>query len=175
MKSPSFPCGVPLLHSLQWLPVKFRVDFKISLLTFMTLHEKQPVYLHSMLATSLPSQLLRSKKRITLLLPGVKTNTGGRAFHSCAPSLLNHLLALRLATSTVFFRKCLKTHLFDLAFPQQTPALRTAHWCYGTALSILLSCHWGFLRCGCWCYRNLIDWLIDWLIDLLYIGLIFRW
>ena len=51
----------------------------------MTLKEKQPVYLHSMLATSLPYRPLISNKGIILLVPTVKTNTGARAFHFCAP------------------------------------------------------------------------------------------
>ena len=61
-KSPPFTRSVPLLRSLHWLPVKFRIFFKISLLTYKTLHEKQFVYLHSMLAASLPSRTLRSNK-----------------------------------------------------------------------------------------------------------------
>ena len=67
-KSPPFTRSVPLLRSLHWLPVKFRILFKISLLTYKTIHEKQPVYLHSMLAASLPSHSLRSNKGICLFL-----------------------------------------------------------------------------------------------------------
>ena len=44
-KSPSFKRSVSLLCSLQWLPVQLRVDFKICLLTYMTLREKHPVYI----------------------------------------------------------------------------------------------------------------------------------
>ena len=29
-KSPPYTCSVPLLHSLHWLPIKFRILFKIS-------------------------------------------------------------------------------------------------------------------------------------------------
>ena len=54
-KSPPFTCSVPLLRSLRWLPVKYRVHFKICLLTYGALHEEQPVYLRSLMATSLPS------------------------------------------------------------------------------------------------------------------------
>ena len=61
-KSPPLTCNVPLLHSLHWLPVKFRILFKIRLLTNKTLHAKQPVYLHCMLAASLPFCSLRSNK-----------------------------------------------------------------------------------------------------------------
>ena len=50
--------------------------FKISLLTYKTRHKKQPVYLHSVLAASLPSRSPRSIKGISLSVPRVKTNTG---------------------------------------------------------------------------------------------------
>ena len=33
-KSPPFTCSIPLLRSLHWLPVKYRVHFKICLLTY---------------------------------------------------------------------------------------------------------------------------------------------
>ena len=75
-KSSPFTSSVPLLRSLHWLPVKFRIDFKICLLTYETLSEKQLVYLHSLLATPLPSRSPRSNKGITLSVPRVKTNAG---------------------------------------------------------------------------------------------------
>ena len=74
-KSPPFTHSVPLLHSLHWLPVRFKILFKINLLTFKTLREKQPFYLHSMLAASLPSRLLRSNNDNSLSVPSVTTNT----------------------------------------------------------------------------------------------------
>ena len=43
-KSPPFTRSVPLLRSLHWLPVYYRVHFKICLLTFKALQEEQPVY-----------------------------------------------------------------------------------------------------------------------------------
>ena len=55
------------------------------------LRGKQPVYLHSMLAASIPSRSLRSINDHILSVHRVKTNTGARAFHSCAPSLWNNL------------------------------------------------------------------------------------
>ena len=84
-KSPPFTRSIPLLlRSLHWLWVRFRIHFKINFLTYKTLREKQPVYLHSMLATSIPSSSLRSNNDNILSVPRVKTNTGARAFHSCA-------------------------------------------------------------------------------------------
>ena len=117
-KSPPFNRSIPLLRSVHWLPVRFRIDFKINLLTYKTLREKQLVYLHSMLAASIPSRSLRSNDDNSLSVPRVKTNTGARAFHCCAPSLWNNLpLRVRSASSVATFKKYLKIHLFDLAFP----------------------------------------------------------
>ena len=105
-KSPPFTCSIPLLRSLHWLPVRFRILFKINLLTYKTLHEKQPVYLHSMLAASIPFCSLRSNNDNSLSVPRVKTNTGARAFHSW-----NNLpRSVRSASSVATFKKYLKTH-----------------------------------------------------------------
>ena len=115
-KSPPFTRSVPLLCSFHWPPVKYKVHFKICLLTYKALHEEQPVYLRSLIATSLPSRSLRSNRGITLSVPRIRTNTGARAFSSCAPSLWNNLpLSVRSATSVATFRRRLKTYLFDLA------------------------------------------------------------
>ena len=59
-KSRPFTHSVPLLRSLRWLAVKFRILFEINLLIYKMLHEKQPV---SMLAASLPSRSLEFKQR----------------------------------------------------------------------------------------------------------------
>ena len=115
-KSPPFTHSVPLLCSLHWLPVKYRVHFKICLLTYKALHEEQPIYLRSLIAISLSSRSLRSNRGITLSIPKIKANTGVRAFSSCAPSLCSNLpLSVRSATSVATFRRRLKTYLFDLA------------------------------------------------------------
>ena len=107
-KSPPFPRSVPLLRSLHWLPVKYRVHFKICLLT----------YLRSLIAISLPSRSLRSNRGITLSITRIKTDTGARAFSSCAPSLWNNPpLSVHSTTSVATSRRRLKTYLFDLAFP----------------------------------------------------------
>ena len=132
-KSPPFTRSLPLLRFLHWLPVKYRVHFKICLLTYKTLHEEQPVYLRSLIAIFLPSRSLRPNRGITLSIPRIKTNTGARAFSSCPPSLWNNVpLSVRSTTSVATFRRRLKTYLFDLAFPPYTPVCHTACWCYGT-------------------------------------------
>ena len=80
-KSPPFTRNIPLRRSLRWLPVRLKIRFQINLLTYKALHEKQPVYLHSMLAASIPSRLLRSNNDNSVSVPRVKTNTGAKSFH----------------------------------------------------------------------------------------------
>ena len=165
-KSPPITRRVPLLCSLHWLPVKFRLLFKISLLTYKTIHEKQPAHRHSMLAVSLPSCSLRSNKGISLSVPRVHTSIGTRAFHSCAPSLWNNLpLSVHSAISVATFKKHLKTHLFYLAFPHRHQHTRWPiavtelfHW-FSCWAPMRLSYHWAWLHWGYWHYRNLIDWI----------------
>ena len=86
-KSPQCTCSVPLLHSLHWLPVRLRILFKVTLLTYKTLREEQPVYLHFMLATSLPSGSVRSNKGISLSVPGSRSTQVKKLF-----TLVLHIL-----------------------------------------------------------------------------------
>ena len=119
-----FDCFVVSYHLKQafsLLAVQILYDItvlgrKVSVTT--GIYEKQSVYLHSMLAISLPSRSLRSNNDNSLSVPRVKPNTGARVFHCCAPSLWNNLpLSVRLAISVATFKKYLMTHLFELAFP----------------------------------------------------------
>ena len=46
---------------LHWLPVKYRVDFKIAVLTFKCLNEQAPSYLKDMVEIYNPPRALRSQ------------------------------------------------------------------------------------------------------------------
>ena len=133
--SPLFTRSVPVLRSLHWLPVTFIIVFKIGLLTYKTLRERHPVYLHSMLPPTLPSHIpsrsLRKNEGISLSVPSVSIRAGVRGVHSWAPFLWNNLpLSAHSGTSFATFRNHLKTHLFDLTFPPQTPGHLMADSCY---------------------------------------------
>jgi hypothetical protein len=105
--------STPLRQSLHWLPVQFRIEFKINVLTFKSLSTGQPSYLCDILNKSIQSRSLRSNKGLRLLIPRVRTNMGKRAFSSCAPFLWNKLpISLRSATLLATIRKHLKTYLF---------------------------------------------------------------
>ena len=137
-KSPPFTRSIPLLPSLHWLSVRCRILFKINLLTCETLREKQPVYLHSMLASSFPSHSLRSNRGISLSIPRTKTSTGSRALNFCGPSLRNSLLlSVHSVISVATFKKHLKTHLSGWPYPIDTIML-DGPLMKGTASLILL-------------------------------------
>ena len=59
-RSPRFSRSVSLLKSLHWLPVRYRIIFKICTITYQALSTKQPAYLHSMLTPARQPRQLRS-------------------------------------------------------------------------------------------------------------------
>ena len=159
-KSLPSTCGVPLLHSLQWLPVRFRILFKINLLTYKTLREKQPVYLHSMLAASLPNHSLKSNNDNGVSVPRVKTNTGARALHSGTTSRCVSIQPIQLLPLRNIWRHISliwpSPHRYRHSpWPVDVIELFPRFCCW---ILIRLSRHWAWLCRGYWRYRSLIDW-----------------
>ena len=117
-KAPRFSRSVPILKRLHWLPVKFRIHFKICAITFRTLKENQPAYLADLLVRTKCSKYLRSTNTNRFVVPRIKTKTGSRAFSISGPALWNALpVPIRNTETILTFRKLLKSHLFDLVFP----------------------------------------------------------
>ena len=78
----------PVLRSLPWLPVKFRVVFKILMLTFKCLHAQGPKYLCELLQVCVINSTLRSSEVTVLVVPRYNyVYSGNRAFSVCAPKL----------------------------------------------------------------------------------------
>ena len=59
-RSPRFSRSVPLLKSLHWLPVHYRIIFKICTVAYQVLSSKQTAYLNAMLTPTRNSRQLRS-------------------------------------------------------------------------------------------------------------------
>ena len=117
-KAPRFSRSVPILKRLHWLPVKFRIHFKICAVTFRTLKDNQPAYLADILVRPKCSKYLRSTNSNRFVVPRIKTETGSRVFSISDPALWNALpVPIRKAKTILIFRKLLKSHLFDPAFP----------------------------------------------------------
>ena len=108
----------PILSSLHWLPIKFRINYKVLLLTYKALNGLAPVYLTDLLSPYNPSRSLRSLNSRLLVIPRISRSTkGGRAFSHLAPKLWNSLPdTVRCSDSLSQFKTRLKTHLFSQAF-----------------------------------------------------------
>ena len=103
----------PVLKELHWLPIKFRIQFKILLLVFKSLNGMAPQYLSEKLNLR-KNQGHRSDDKKLLEIPKSRViSYGDRAFSIAGPKLWNDLPEkLRLCTDPEPFRRMLKTHLF---------------------------------------------------------------
>ncbi|TWW55907.1 hypothetical protein D4764_09G0009570 [Takifugu flavidus] len=108
----------PVMASLHWLPVKFRIIFKTLLLSYKVLRGLAPSYLEELVIPYQPNRPLRSQKAGLLVVPRVsRSRMGGRAFSYQAPLLWNQLpVQVREADSIATFKIRLKTYLFEKAY-----------------------------------------------------------
>ena len=84
--------NTPVLQSLHWLPVPYRIEYKILLITFKALNGMAPNYLQELLTLYEPSRALRSTDNKLLRVPKTRLKTyGDRAFYALAPKLWNLL------------------------------------------------------------------------------------
>ena len=98
----------PLIYELHWLPIKYRIEFKILLITFKILNFLAPTYLLSLISLMLPSKYNLRNSIDNLLL-----TLGDRSFTFAAPKLWNALpFDIRSASTVSIFKAKLKTHLF---------------------------------------------------------------
>ena len=108
----------PVLASLHWLPVHFRVHFKILLFVFKSLNGLAPPYLSELLHPYAATRSLRSANQLLLEIPRTRRKLrGDRTFSVAAPTVWNKLpLHIRQAPSLSIFKTRLKTHFYSLAF-----------------------------------------------------------
>ena len=101
-----------------WLPVEYRIQFKILLVTYKALNGLASSYLSDLLQQYAPVRNLRSSS--VFLLPPKRfclASYGFPAFSMSALQLWNRLpLNIKLSSSTDKFKSALKTHLFKLDF-----------------------------------------------------------
>ena len=111
--------AMSIMFELHWLPIKFRVSFKIALIVFKCLHvDNFPSYVKDLISLYTPSRTLRSSDTFLLTKPRMKLHTfGDKAFCYAAPEVWNELPPeIRFITSLPIFKKQLKTYYFKKAF-----------------------------------------------------------
>ena len=104
----------PVLKELHWLPVLYRIKFKILLVTYKALNGAAPSYIYKLLPEF---KTLRSDHLKFQLSKFNFKKLGGRAFKNIAPELWNGLpLHIRISETVVIFKKQLKTFYFKQHF-----------------------------------------------------------
>ena len=110
----------PGLCQLHWLPIKYRIKFKLLVLTFKCVNKQAPTYLIELLQPkTVPNLNLRSNLNTNLLeIPRSKLVHGGdRAFSVAAPKEWNSLpIEIQSSKSISIFKQRLKTYLFRECF-----------------------------------------------------------
>jgi len=73
------------VKQLHWLPIEWRIRFKLATLTFKALHTGRPPYLSDLLQHHEPMRSLRSSSSHQLSVPHHNISVGSRAFRFSAP------------------------------------------------------------------------------------------
>ena len=91
------------LRELHWLPVRQRINYKILLLTFKTIHGKTPVYLQELISVNMPGAIrLRSS-------PSVVSYLNRHLFELEPPWAISHFKQTRQNCEMLC---CMKSALF---------------------------------------------------------------
>ena len=118
MKKKKHDHVTPILQSLHWLKIPYRIEYKLLLLTYKCLHGKAPEYLAAKLEKYVPGRALRSGDQDLLVERRAKLKSyGERSFSVAAPKLWNKLPHdLRSSGSVYIFKAKLKTFLFKKCY-----------------------------------------------------------
>ena len=105
---PKFSQITPLIYELHWLPIGYRIQFKILLITFKSVKFIAPFYLSSMISLRSPPKynLRPSQDGLLLSYPRFrsKATLGDHSFTCSVPKLWNALpLVIRKADTVAIF------------------------------------------------------------------------
>uniref|UniRef100_H3A729 Reverse transcriptase domain-containing protein n=1 Tax=Latimeria chalumnae TaxID=7897 RepID=H3A729_LATCH len=107
----------PTLRELHWLPIRWRIVFKILVLVYKALNGLGPAYLQDFLTPYVPARPLRSESGNSLVVPRFRSKLGERSFAFQAATSWNAIpVGLKASPSLSVFKSHFKTYLFDLAF-----------------------------------------------------------
>ena len=109
----------PSLYRLHWLPVKERIDFKLSTLVHKSINSFLPAYLSDQISFYQPSRNLRSSNQLRLNVPWTRTKLAERSFAVAASRIWNNLpleITMLSSQSINIFKSNLKTHFFKIAY-----------------------------------------------------------
>ena len=104
----------PVLKTLHWLPVSYRIRFKILLLTYKCLNGLAPGYLSLLVVPYRPTRVLRSSSQCLLMLQDSRLKSyGDRSFRVAAQKEWNKLPSfIKVSPNVQTFKSRVKTYLF---------------------------------------------------------------
>ena len=110
------------LKEVHFLPIRFRILYKINMLIYKCINNMAPSYLQDLIQLRFPTvnDVRLNNDYFMLEHPPLTTFTSTtKAFSYCAPLTWNCLpYELRSCENISLFKKRLKTHYFDLAFSE---------------------------------------------------------
>lgn len=110
----------PALISLHWLPVYYRIRFKLCLIMHLVHIGRSPSYISDLVhaTADLPGRSrLRSASSLRYEMPHTELALSERCFSFAGPSAWNSLpFNIQQQSNTATFKRLLKTHLFTLAY-----------------------------------------------------------
>ena len=108
----------PVLESLHWLAVKYRILFKLLLLTYKCLNGLGPSYLSCLVMPRKHRYEPRPQYQGQLQIPEARLKSyGERSFGFSAPTEWNKLpIDVRSALTLASFKVKLKTHLYKICY-----------------------------------------------------------
>ena len=118
VKASRYDHVTPILETLHWLPVRYRIQYKIILTTYKASHLLAPGYLSDLLEFYQPIRTLQSSSESLLVVSRAHLrHFGDRAFCIAAPHLWKDLPRnMRTCDSLYQFKRLLKTYLFKRDF-----------------------------------------------------------
>ena len=89
------------LQQLHWLPVKWRIQFKLASLTYKVLHTGTSLYLSERLHPYVPYRTLRSSSSANMYVLRTNLHFGSRSFHIAAKTVWNSFASTLRSSQTL--------------------------------------------------------------------------
>ena len=110
-----------VLQSLNWLPIKYRITFKVLLIVYKCVNDLAPKYLSDLFIPYKKDRTVRNNFKHLLDCPenrdAKSKSYGHRAFGFAGADMWNTLpLDIKLSSSVSVFKSKLKTHLFKQCY-----------------------------------------------------------
>ena len=108
----------PVLRELHWLPVKYRLRFKVNTFTYKVLNGLAPAYISDIVQKHQPTRSLRSTQKSLLVVPVLRTATYGERCFSRHAAILWNDLPENIKQLNTF--SCFKRHLEHMSLKWHT-------------------------------------------------------